>query len=116
MYCSEATPKGILHSVGSYVVLSRNTKRKSSYCRFPGSALKKNQKGGVFKRNSSRGHELRIFVDGDPDNVVDFFEEYEGFKRGYPRRRSVYYLPDKESAIEPLIPEFIHISQKKMET
>lgn len=73
--------------------------------------MKKNQKGGVFKRNSSRGHELRIFVDGDPDNVVDFFEEYEGFKRGYPRRRSVYYLPDKESAIEPLIPEFIHISQ-----
>ena len=71
----------------------------------------KKQKGGVFKRNDSRGHDLRIFIDSDPENAEDFFEEYEGLRSGYPPRRSVYYLSDREDGIHSLIPEFIHISQ-----
>jgi hypothetical protein len=68
------------------------------------------QKGGVFTRNRSRGFDLRVFVDLDPQGMTAFFEEYLAKEVGYiPRRSDYYYLP--EAGVDRLIPEFMHITQ-----
>ena len=68
------------------------------------------QKGGVFTRNRSRGFDLRVFVDLDPQGMTAFFEEYLAKEVGYiPRRSDYYYLP--ETGVDRLIPEFMHVTQ-----